>query len=364
MLYLEATRRCNFNCPNCSSGSQGDISESTDMLFDNIVNRILIPARNLGTNYVDFSGGEFMIRDDAFDLLEVAHNLGYGIGISSNGSLLTDKVLTKMKKLLGQNILISLGINSFDEQNIDSRQSSSDFFLKTLNRLEKHNFRVNVSVTMGDFNKTSFSETIKKISDLGLPYNRIPYTPRNCANNDWMFSKESMKNYLHPVLCSNYKGYVSYVPFFLTENDYKKHAMPQNEKVPVPVNPSVGCWVGSFYAINPEGEVSPCPLISDHLSGGNVLKEELHDILFKSELFTKIISRDKFDGKCGKCKFKFTCGGCRTYTYFLTGNVYGSDPTCFIDDLSEDELAGLEKLTAKNFKNYCRMVHFGRQSKE
>ncbi|MGI6411319.1 MAG: SPASM domain-containing protein [Bacteroidales bacterium] len=36
------------------------------------------------------------------------------------------------------------------------------------------------------------------------------------------------------------------------------------------MNPGVGCWVGAYYAINAEGEVAPCPMFLDHVSGGNV----------------------------------------------------------------------------------------------
>ncbi|PKP22325.1 MAG: hypothetical protein CVU05_04445 [Bacteroidetes bacterium HGW-Bacteroidetes-21] len=363
MLYLEATKRCNFSCPNCSSGSQGDYCESDDMSLDTIVNRILIPAKALGTEYIDFSGGEFLLRKDAFELLEIAHKMGFGLGISSNGSTLTDETLEKINALVGQNMLISLGINSFDEDNSFSRQSTPDFFLKTLERLERHHVRVNVSVTMGEFNKKSFSDTIQKITDLGLPYNRIPYTPRNSSEKSWMFDKAAMKDWLHPVLCSHYKGYVSYVPFFLTKKKYNQLAGTEHN-YPVPVEPSVGCWVGSFYAINPAGEVSPCPLLSDHVSGGNVLTTDLKDILFKSELFTRIVDRNNFKGKCGTCKNNYTCGGCRTYAYFLSGDVYESDPTCFIDELSAEELEALENKTAKNFRNYCRMVHFGKKTEE
>jgi AdoMet-dependent heme synthase len=362
-LYLEATRRCNFNCPECSSGSQGNRPVEEDMPLALIVDRILKPAWDLGTRFIDFSGGEFLLREDAMDILKISHDMGFGLGISTNGSTLNDETLQRLEKMLGQNLIISLGINSFDEKNLVSRQSSESFFIRTLEKVQQHHFRVNVSVTMGSFNKETFSETIRKISDLYLPFNRIPYTPRNSINREWMFTKEDMKNFLHPVLCSHYKGYVSYIPFFLTPEEYHSKSGQVPGEFPVPVDPTIGCWVGSFYSINPSGDVAPCPLLSDHLSGGNVLKEDLKDILFKSELFTKIVRRNEFEGKCGSCKFNFTCGGCRTYSHFLTGNVFGSDPTCFIGELSEKELEELEKKTAKNFRNYCRMSHFGGQTK-
>jgi radical SAM protein with 4Fe4S-binding SPASM domain len=96
----------------------------------------------------------------------------------------------------------------------------------------------------------------------------------------------------------------------------------------------------------------------DHVSGGNVLKTDLKKILFESELFTKIIHRENLGGKCGSCKFNYTCGGCRVMAYFQTGDVFAEDPTCFIDDLSDEELAKLETLTAKEFKKYYRMTKF------
>ncbi|MBI5539240.1 MAG: radical SAM protein [Bacteroidia bacterium] len=358
-LYLEATRNCNFACQSCSSGSQHKDKIEDDLPFDIIVNRILIPARKLGTKNIDFSGGEFLLRKDAFEILAKANELGFSIGILSNGSTLSEETLLKIKEILGQNVIISLGINSFDEENIESRESSQDYFLKILNRLESQHFRVNVSVTMGSFNKHSFCKTLDKINELHLPFNRVPYSPRNSTNRKWMFDKEAMKNYLHPALRKHYKGYVSYVPLFLSTENYKKYSHQKENLNHVPTNPSVGCWVGSFYAINPKGDVAPCPLVSDHVSGGNVLIEDLYDILYKSELFSKIVNRNNLKGKCGKCKFRFTCGGCRVYSYYMTGDIYESDPTCFIEDLSDKELKVMEDETVKQYRNYCRMVHFG-----
>ncbi len=363
-LYLEATRNCNFACPNCSSGSQIKAQIEEDLPYSTIIERILIPAKKLGTRNIDFSGGEFLLRKDAFDILAKANELGFSIGILSNGSTLNEKTLNKIEKILGRNVIISLGINSFDDYNKETRQSSKEYFLNVLNRLEKHHFTVSISVTMGSFNCETFHQTLKNINELHLPYNRVPYSPRNSINRDLMFNKDMMKKYLHPALLEFYKGYVSYTPFFLNPKDYKNYSGQDEKMQHVPTNPSVGCWVGSFYAINPKGDVAPCPLVSDHVSGGNVLKEDLYDILYKSELFTKIVDRSNLEGKCGKCKFRFTCGGCRVYSYYLTGNIFASDPTCFIDELSDSELKKLEAETAKNFKNYCRMVHFGKTKTE
>ena len=359
-LYLEATRECNFNCKYCSSGSNGKYGNENELSFDEIKNKILIPANKLGTKYIEFSGGEFLLREDAFELLEVANDLNFRIGIASNGSTLNDKTINKLKKLLGRNLLISLGVNSFDKTNKDTRFVNPDYTLKIINKLESENINMNICVTMGKFNADTFASTIKNIREFKLPHNRIPFVPRNCQEAyDLMFDKDTMKNKLHPVLRKYYHGYVSYVPFFLSKEKYENISGQVLQENKVPTNPSIGCWVGSFYAINPVGDVAPCPLLADNVSGGNVREQKLFDILYKSELFTKIIDRNKFKGKCGNCKYTYTCGGCRAYTYYLTGDIYGSDPTCFIDDLEENEISEIEKQTEKNFKNYLRMAKFG-----
>lgn len=356
-LYFEATRNCNLNCKYCSTKSNTN-EKHENIPTDIIINRIFKPAWEIGTHRIDFSGGEFLLRKDAYTLLKEANDIGFRISIVTNGTTINQRVINKLKHILGDNLLISLGVNSFDECNVETRDFEIGKTLKIIELLEKNNITINLCVTIGKFNADSFKDTISHIDSLGFPYNRIPFTPRNSECKNLMFDKETMKNKIHPSLLKYFRGYVSYVPFFLDEETYFKHTGQNRSISKVPTNPSIGCWVGSFYAINPEGEVAPCPLLLDNISGGNVLKTELKDILFKSELFTKIVDRSNLKGKCKDCKYNYTCGGCRTMAYYQTGDVFGEDPTCFIDELSEEELKEMEKATIKGFKNYNRMVKF------
>ncbi|MGM0650516.1 MAG: radical SAM protein [Bacteroidota bacterium] len=357
-LYFETTRNCNFDCPYCSTGSTNK-KQFPDLPFDVIKNRILIPAYNLGTRRIDFSGGEFLLRKDAFDLLELAHKMGYKIAIASNGSTLTDNTLKKIKSIVGDNIIISLGINSFDDLNKKTRTVETQYALDRLEKLKHYDISTNISITLSQWNKSTFSETVKNVAKFSLPFNRIPFVPRSCNRYDLMFDKAALRDYFHPVLHKYWNGQVSYIPYLLPQETYEKVSGQDLNKEKVPLNPSVGCWVGAYYGINPEGEVSPCPMLLDHVTGGNVLDTPLKDILFKSDLFTKIVQRDKLKGKCGTCKYKYTCGGCRVMAYYLTGDVYAEDPTCFIDELSEEQIQRIEQTTENSFKNYVRMAKFG-----
>jgi radical SAM protein with 4Fe4S-binding SPASM domain len=357
-LYFETTRNCNLSCKYCSTGSESG-KKTIDLSFNDIVTRILDPAYELGTRLVSFSGGEFLLRHDSYDILNYANEKGFNIAMASNGILLTDEVLSRIKNIVGDNLVISLGINSFDLSNIKTRNVETEFILKILDRLEKFNIRVNISVTIGQFNKESFENTIDSINQLKLPFNRIPFVPRSCNAHTLMFDSKTLRDFFHPVLRNNFRGQVSYTPFMLPPDEYERISGQVLQKEQIPLNPSIGCWIGAYYAINAEGEVSPCPMFSDHVSGGNVFKTPLKEILFESDLFQKITDRSKLEGKCGNCKYTHTCGGCRVMSYYKTGNVYAEDPTCFIDDLTADELTKIEEETVRSFKNYVRMAKFG-----
>ncbi len=354
-LYLEITRQCNFTCSYCSSGSNIKEKWEPNKTADEIIEYILKPAKEIRTYFLNFSGGEPFLHPEFFKLLEIAHQMGFKIGISTNGSFINKNTIIKLKQTLGTNILISLGINSFDDENSKTRTKETEFFLNKLHLLLDHCINVNISITMGKFNCQTFHQSLQNIRNLSLPFNRIPYSPRNSGDYSLMFDKAIMKNYLHPALMESYHGFVSFVPLFLSPEDYEKYSSEKAYSTQVPLNPSVGCWVGSFYAINPAGDVAPCPLLSDHLSAGNVYQTSLKEILYKSDLMQKLVNRQHLKGKCGKCKYNWTCGGCRVMAYYLSGDVFAEDPTCFIDELTTKELTELEKKTANNFRNYVRM---------
>lgn len=357
-LYFESTRNCNFSCKYCSSGSSAQ-RKCIDIPYDKIVERILEPAYLLGTRLINFSGGEFLLRHDAIKLLKKADAIGFNLALASNGSMLTEDTLKNIKEVVGHNIIFSLGINSYDLLNKETREVEAEYALKTLARLEKFGFRVNISITIGAFNRLTFQQTVERIRKLHLPFNRIPFVPRNCAAHELMFDKETLKNYFHPVLRKHFNGQVSYTPYMLPPEVYEKASGQNLKQDQIPLNPSVGCWVGAYYAINPEGDVSPCPMFLDHVTAGNVLETPLEEILYQSELFTKITQRDKLEGKCGNCKYTQTCGGCRVMAYYKTGNVFAEDPTCFLQDLNPQEIAEIEKEISDSFKNYLRMAKFG-----
>ena len=95
-----------------------------------------------------------------------------------------------------------------------------------------------------------------------------------------------------------------------------------------------GCIAGSGLCyVKPDGEVWPCPFVP--ISAGNVRHTPLSEIWYESELFQSLRDREKLSGeKCGSCRFKYICGGCRGRAYAHSGDYLGDDPLCFINHSS------------------------------
>lgn len=81
-VYFETTRICNLRCRHCfNSSGKGDPNE---MLMDEIF-RSLEGMRQDHIFDIRFSGGEFTMQPDWYEILKRAKGLGFGISVNTNG---------------------------------------------------------------------------------------------------------------------------------------------------------------------------------------------------------------------------------------------------------------------------------------
>ncbi|HUI27693.1 MAG TPA: radical SAM protein, partial [Candidatus Kryptonia bacterium] len=115
-IYFEATRLCNLQCAACMAGSNDAQrvreSRKRELSFDEIRDLVLLPAKDLGVLAVGWSGGEFLLRKDAVDLLRLTVDLGYQCKLCSNGELLSRARLTEIRDATRGRVTIALGLNS------------------------------------------------------------------------------------------------------------------------------------------------------------------------------------------------------------------------------------------------------------
>jgi MoaA/NifB/PqqE/SkfB family radical SAM enzyme len=177
-IYFEATRRCNLRCPICMTGSNDAArvraSRRQELSYDEIRDLVLVPAQRLGTLAVGWSGGEFLLRDDAFDLLRLTVDLGYRCNVCSNGELLDRDRLRAMKDAAGGRLTVSVGINSLDDANGWSRDAEVDRTLDVLEACRELGIDRHVIITIGKHNAESFQRTVDYLVERRISYNRSP----------------------------------------------------------------------------------------------------------------------------------------------------------------------------------------------
>jgi len=113
MCYFETTRECNQECPGCMTRRPGpaapalSTAEAGTLVIDEVVK--ICP-----TGSIAFSGGEFLLRTDALDLLARAAARGLHSFVNTNGLLLEPGLIAEIKKACRGRITFGLSLDSVD----------------------------------------------------------------------------------------------------------------------------------------------------------------------------------------------------------------------------------------------------------
>lgn len=365
-IYFEATRLCNLQCQACMAGSNEAArvraSRERELRLDEIRDLVLLPAKHLGVLAIGWSGGEFLLRKDAFDLLRLTVDLGYQCKVCSNGELLTRERLCAIKEATRGQVTIAFGLNSIDTHNVATRDATPDRTLEALELCGELKIDRHVIVTIGKHNADSFERTVDYLVQRRISYNRSPLVARGSGCDLFRthaFDRCDLEKRFHPALRGHVNGYVSYTPFFLSP-ELHEHVSGGVRNGTVPHNPPIGCWVGTWLTLNAEGDVSVCPVLLDVLSAGNVREKPLDRLVNESELFATLLDRSQLKGRCARCRYQYTCGGCRAMAYFHTGDYMQEDPTCFFEPIDRTTVSEHEEETNRFFKKYLMVArHVG-----
>jgi radical SAM protein len=107
----------------------------------------------------------------------------------------------------------------------------------------------------------------------------------------------------------------------------REHGWTEAQIAATPLHAGFGIRDGNGVAfVSKTGDVYPTGFLP--LSGGNVRQRGLVDIYRHSPLFTDIRDLSKFKGRCGACDYRAICGGSRARAYALTADPLETDALC------------------------------------
>ncbi|HSC70106.1 MAG TPA: radical SAM protein, partial [Candidatus Methylomirabilis sp.] len=144
-VHLELTHRCNARCVHCYCVLPRELEASARQreLTTDEITRLLDDLAELGTLYLNFSGGEVLVRQDFFDIALHAKRRGFAFRIFTNGMGLTRERIERLAGLEPLTVEVSLYSADPDiHDGITGVPGSFDRLIENLSRLKAHGLRV------------------------------------------------------------------------------------------------------------------------------------------------------------------------------------------------------------------------------
>lgn len=328
LISWNLTKRCNLRCDHCYldaaelDGGAGDIpTKEVTRIIDEIAE--LCPGAML-----ILTGGEPMARTDIYDIAGYATERGLTVVLGTNGTMLDEVSVIRLKSVGVQGVGLSL--DSINPDVHDKFRGMTGAWQKTMDAidsLKRQGLEFQLQFTVTKQNYEEIPELIELAWKKGAKAANVFFlvcTGRGQEMTDISPDQyETMLKYLAEAE-TKYAGKIMVrarcAPHFL-------RVVQQNSPdSTIMKGATSGCIAGTgYFRISPEGDVTPCPYMST--SAGNVMRQSLAEIWNSSPMF-KPYREPKYSGKCGDCKYNDVCGGCRARAYAANGDVMGEDPWC------------------------------------
>lgn len=356
-LFLEVTSRCNALCDHC--GSRCTASKKDELSSETFKKVLDSVARNFGTETImlDITGGEPLMRKDLFEITGYADELGFKWGLVTNGMLITDEIINKMKKTHMSTITISLDGMKKTHEEFRHLPGSFDKIISAIEKLKKANFVEHIQVTFiaNKNNILELPEVYRLLSMFGIDSLRISGIDpigRAKDNENLMLSRE---DYL-------------YLFDFLKKHQFSElpvvwsctHYFGNTKYTLDPTGKRFKCETGIHVAsVLSNGDIFGCPNIPrrPELIQGNVLEDDFCEVWKNKFEFYRNPNRTRAK-QCETCEYWFDCKGDSFHTFDFETNTPQFCYKKFLEgkiELAADDNATYEDVFMSLFRKNGKM---------
>ena len=341
-------RRCNLTCKHCYS-----ISADRDFpgeLNTSQVYKVMDDLKQYGVPVLILSGGEPLLRPDIFDISHRARDMGFYVGLSTNGTMITEDNIEQIAGVGYDYVGISIdGI----KQTHDYFRRKDGAFEESLHgmRLCRDNgIKIGMRFTLTMDNAVELPQLLdlmreERINKFYLSH--LNYAGRGNKNRkddvvhqltrdamDLLFDTcwQNIQNGIQQeFVTGNNDADGVYLLFWVARNfpqylDYMQARLEQ--------------WGGNSTGVNIAnidnlGNVHPDTFWWDYTLG-NVKQRPFSDIWEDTSdpLMAGLKSEHRpLKGRCAQCKYLAVCGGnTRVRAWQLSGDPWQEDPACYLTD--------------------------------
>lgn len=338
-LEIEPTVKCNYACPYCYAW-RGELPEK-ELDFDEI-KTILKQAAELGAKRIVILGGEPLLYNQIFEMIDHINDLGMKASVFSNGSTLSEG---KAGKLFSRNVDLVLKLNSMKpgvQEQLTGVPNALEKAFRAIANAKKAGYpsataNLAVSSVISKVNEHEMEELWTYLRDNKIQPYFETITPQGRAKgkeSEWMHLSSKRLNEIFTRLAEIDKKY-----------GFEWPIQP----------PLVGdkCLRHKYSClVNSRGEVFPCVGIDTPI--GSIRQSTLAEIIADSEIIQDL-RKALIKGPCKTCENAKSCYGCRGATFQLTGDWRASDPQCWRNQDKLNEIAILPADAAKYIPHTGRM---------
>ena len=356
VVIWEMTRACDLACVHCRAAAQSKRSQfelSTEQGF-----RLLDDIAKLQPKVFVITGGDPLKRDDLYDTIQYAHDIGLEPSVTPSATpLLTPEAIAKMKTHGVKRLAISLDHYEREvHDNFRRVPGSFDLTIRAIEAARDNDIPVQINSTVtrrtaADMPKlaallaqypnvvmwsvffvvpTGRAKTADMIEpeevetlfgDLFTISKTVPFDVRT---TEAMHYRRFVLQQMGVTQIDPETGLVDASTMFLQHG--RRHLGVQMQsgaitRAPKGVNEAKG-----FVFISHIGDVFPSGFLP--LKAGNVKLASIVDIYRSSDIFRKLRDTSNLKGKCAICEFRELCGGSRSRAWAALGDAFASDPAC------------------------------------
>jgi len=331
----EVTAACNLRCIHCHVASS---KPAKDELTTDEAKRFIDDLAGVNEfRMLVYTGGEPLMRPDLLELLHHSRKAGLTNVIATNGTLITEEVAFKLKEAGVVGAAVSLDSSQSAIHNYIRRNDDAfDLAMRGIRAVKKAGILLQINVTAMEYNFSRLDELIDLADGEGsgimLMYQLVPVGRGSAIEEAALDVNENER--LLKSLARKQKD-VSTIIEPVAGPQYWPYLMEQRGKsdgiwLKLAKQVFHGCAAGrGFVYIKANGDVWPCPFVE--VNAGNVRELSFEKIWRESEVFINLRNReDTLKGKCGECKYRTMCGGCRGRALAYHGDYLAEDPSCFL----------------------------------
>lgn len=351
IVVWNMTNRCNLSCQHCYIDAEdrdysGELSTAEAKTFIDDLAGMRVPV-------LLFSGGEPLVRGDLFELGAYAGKLGVRPVISTNGTLITAAVAKKIKETGFQYVGVSI---DGDESVHDQFRGRPGAFRETLAGI-RHSMaagnKTGVRFTLNRLNLHTLPAVLDLVEQEHIPrfcMYHLVYAGRGKAMAALDLDHSQKRQAIEFLLRRTEDLYRRGIEVeILTTDNHADGAVilqyiekKQPERVPEIrklLAMHGGCSAGAKMAnVGPTGNVHACQFWG-HRPLGNVRQTPLSQIWQgeHDEFLQALRHKSRYvTGRCGECRYRDFCGGCRIRAEAYHGDLWGEDPACYLEDWKEN----------------------------